>query len=225
MPFDANDPETKAALKEAVDTAVATATASTADAVEKLSANNKTLLAQLREAKKGSEIDPAKHAELEDRVAQLQDQLGTRDKDFKKLEKESQTTLATLQKQLESESGFTQTLLVENGLSEALVKAGVEPNFLPAVKAMLKGQVKIVAEGDARKALVGDKPLADFVTGWAQTDEGKHFVKAPANGGGGAGGGQGHGGNVKIIAADDKAAIGANLAELAKGVNGAVKIG
>jgi hypothetical protein len=58
---------------------------------------------------------------------------------------------------------------------------------------MLKENVQIVVEGDARVAKIGDKALSDFVKEWAAGDEGKHFVQAPANSGGGATGGNGGG--------------------------------
>lgn len=217
-------PEEKAALKEVVDAAVEKASSANLEALDKLQTNNKTLLSQLREAKKGAEIDPAKYTALEDKVGELEAALSAKDSTIKKMEKDTGVTVAQLNKQLESESAFTQSYLVESGLTDSLIKAGVEPKFLPAVKAMLKAQVKVVADGDVRKALVGDKPLGDYVAGWAQTDEGKTFVKAPTNGGGGAQGGGGQGGNVKTIAASDKAAFGLNLVELAKGNNSAVKV-
>lgn len=220
MPFDINDPDTAAALKKAIDDA----RAEEKEAAAALQANNKKLLDQLREAKKSLEIDPAKHAALEDQVETLTAQLNERDKAYKKLEKDSTAAAAALTKQYEEEHGFTKTLLVDNGLSDALVKAGVEPQFMPAVKAMLKAQVAVVADANGRRALVGDKPLADFVAAWATGDEGKHFVKAQANSGGSAGGGAGSGAAVTFIAANDKVAIGANLAELAKGSAGTVQV-
>lgn len=216
-------PEEKAALQAAIDEAVAKSKEEAQAAAAALQANNKKLLDQLREAKKHAEIDPAKYAALEDKVDELTEQLTQRESAFKKLEKDSSTQLANLTKQIESETGFTKSLLVDNGLSDALVKAGVEPAFLPAVKAMLKAQVQVVAEGDARVAKVGDKPLTDFVGAWATSDEGKHFIKAPANGGGGAGGGAGAG-KVTTISANDKTAIGLNLEELAKGAKGSVQL-
>jgi hypothetical protein len=225
MPFDINDPETKAAVKSLVDAAVATAKTAAEESASALQENNRLLVKQLREAKKGQEIDPTKHAALEDKVSELEGQLSAATKDAQKASKEATAQLENLTKQLNSENGFTQKLLVENGLTEALVKAGVSAHLLPAVKAMLKDQVKIVAEGDTRKAVVGDKPLADHVSAWALTDEGKHFVTAPANSGGGAAGGAGgKGAEVKVIAAGDKAAFGDNLAELAKGSKGAVQV-
>jgi hypothetical protein len=53
---------------------------------------------------------------------------------------------------------------------------------------LLSTQAKVIADGDTRKAVIGDKELSQFVTEWSSSDEGKHFVQAPANGGGGADG-------------------------------------
>ena len=218
MPLDKNDPEVQAEL----DAIRAEVKAEADKAAAALAANNKKLLEQLREAKKGTEIDPARHAALEDKVAELESLLDKTSADAKKTTSEYAKQVETLTKQLQSENGFTQKLLVDNGLSDALVKAGVAPTFLPAVKAMLSSNVKIVAEGDTRKAVVGEKALNDFVTEWAQSDEGKHFVVAPANSGGGSSGGAGGGANTKVIQSGDKDAFGLNLEELAKGNKSAV---
>jgi hypothetical protein len=56
-----------------------------------------------------------------------------------------------------------------------------------------------VTEGEERKALIGDKPLPDYIKEWAGSDVGKKFVAAPANSGGGAGGGGGTGATVKTM--------------------------
>lgn len=211
MPFDANDPDTKAALTAAVEEAVLASTT-------KLSTKNSELIAELREAKKGRQIDPEQHAKLEDKVGELEGLLSEAGKSASKAQKDFEKQLTEVSGKLQSESSYTQKLLVDNGLSDALVKAGVAAPLLPAVKAMLAAQVKVVADGDNRKAVVGDKPLSDFVTSWAQSDEGKHFVKAPDNTGGGAGGNSNTGGNgPKVISAGDSAAFGANLEAIAKG--------
>ena len=94
-------------------------------------------------------------------------------------------------KTLESESGFTSKLLLDNGLTDALVNVGVKKELLPAVKALLSKQAKVVIDGDARKAVIGDKGLSEFIAEWSASDEGKHFIQAPANGGGGADGSKG----------------------------------
>jgi hypothetical protein len=169
-----------------------------AEAVENatggLSKKNQELLAELKEARKGKAIDPAEIDRLQAKIDSLESDLGTAQTAKKaqdKLLKQAQDALA-------AESGFTQKLLLDNGLTEALVKANVAAQYLPAVKAMFGTQAKIVVEGDNRKAVIGDKDLADFISGWATSDEGKHYVAAPGNGGGGGAGGSSGGSGQKI---------------------------
>lgn len=159
-----------------------------------LSKKNQELLAELKEARKGKAIDPAELDRLQSKIDSLESDLGL----AHKAKKDQEKLLKQAQESLASESGFTQKLLLDNGLTDALVKAGVATQFLPAVKAMLGTQAKVIADGDARKAVIGDKELSEFVTSWATTDEGKHYISAPANGGGGASGGAGGGSNAKV---------------------------
>ena len=155
---------------------------------------NQELLSELKEARKGRAIDPAELDKLQAKIDALEADLGT----AHKTKKEQEKALKLAQDALASESGFTQKLLLDSGLTEALVKAGVATPMLPAVKAMLGSQAKVIVDGDARKAVIGDKDLTEFVSAWATTDEGKHFIAAPANGGGGASGGAGNGSGAKV---------------------------
>ena len=185
MPFDPNDPDTKAALKAAIDEAVAG-----------LQTKNTELLAKLKKAQKDSTVDPSEHAALQSELDATQAKLA----EAVKALKAANTEAEKVKKAYESESKLTHRLLVENGLTDALTKAGVtNPVHLRAAKAMLSGQVQLVAEGDNRIAKVGDKALADYVGEWAKGEEGKYFVAAQQNGGGGAPGGAGKGGNVKSL--------------------------
>ena len=147
-----------------------------------LQAKNQELIDKNKKLMKGQEIDPQTVVDLEAQIDKLQSDLAVSQKSGK----ESVKTLETLQGQLKAETGFTQKLLIDNGLTDELVKNGVAPQFLPAVKAMFAGQAQIVAEGDTRTAKIGDKSVSDFVKEWAASDDGKHFVKAPENGGGGS---------------------------------------
>jgi uncharacterized protein (UPF0335 family) len=121
---------------------------------------------------------------LHERIEALETERDT----LAKQAKETTKQLETVAKQLESESGFTSKLLLDNGLTDALVKAGIKKELLPAAKALFSQQAKVIADGESRKAVIGDKELSAFVTEWSASDEGKHFVAAPANGGGGADG-------------------------------------
>ncbi|KKB09398.1 hypothetical protein VE26_05525 [Devosia chinhatensis] len=86
------------------------------------------------------------------------------------------------------------SVLVEDGLTKALVDAGVSKDFLKAARAMLKPSVKVVRDDDgARRAIVetdlGEEEIGKYVTNWAQSDEGRVFIAKPS--GGDAGGGKG----------------------------------
>lgn len=179
MAIDINDPEIKEAIENAVDQ-VKTEFSLQVKELHKENAKWRRL-AQGKDA-----VDTDTLEKLEQERDSYKEQLSKYEKDLKK----ANESVLNIQKQLESESSFTQKLLVENGLTDALTKVGVtNPAFLKAVKSTLASQVQLVAEGDTRIAKVGDKPLADFVTEWAKSEEGKYFVSAPANSGGGSGGG------------------------------------
>lgn len=181
MPFDATDPDTKAAIDkikadaaETMDTEVSGLKSKIDDLIKKL--------------KKGQDIDPA---EVE-RVEAERDDLRTKLAAATKQSKEATTALDKATKALEGEQIVTHRLIAENGLVAELTKAGVtDPAYLDAVKALHISSVKVVADGDDRKAFYGDKPLADAIKEWAGTDIGKRFVAAPNNSGGGATGGKG----------------------------------
>lgn len=176
--IDLKAPEVQAAIQAAVDAAIAP-----------LAAKRDELLGEVKKLRKESAIKPEDVEKLETEIDTLRANLATAQKDAKTFK----DTADKATKALESESGFTQKLLVENGLGDALVKANVtNPAHLKAVKSMLSGQVKIVADGETRKAMVGDKELSAFVTEWAASDEGKHFVTAANHSGGGAPGGGGN---------------------------------
>ena len=133
-------------VQAAIDAAVETATSG-------LKTKNQELLDKNKKLMKGQEIDPQTVVDLEAQIDKLQSDLAVSQKSAK----ESVKTLETLQGQLKAETGFTQKLLIDNGLTDELVKNGVAPQFLPAVKAMFAGQAQIVAEGDTRTAKIGDK--------------------------------------------------------------------
>jgi uncharacterized protein YoxC len=174
-------------LQAKIDAAVTAAT-------EGLASKNRELLAEVKKLKKGVEVDPAEVERLEAEIESLNSERATLAKSVKELTKQVENVTNSLS----TESKFTQRLLVENGLSAELAKAGVtNPAHMRAAMALLKDQVQVIAEGETRSAKAGDKPLSDFVKEWATGDEGKHFVTAQANTGGGATGSTGGGAAAK----------------------------
>ena len=185
MSIDLTSPEAKEAIKAAVEEATAG-----------LAAKNKELLAEVKEARKSRTIDPKEIEDRDNEIETLKSQLVEAQKTVKLATTEAEKA----KKALEGAEGFTQKLLVDNGLTDALTKAGVtNPVHLKAAKSMLAGQVAIVADGDNRSAKIGDKDLAAAVSEWAKGDEGKFFVAATQNNGGGANGSNSSGGNSKTV--------------------------
>jgi hypothetical protein len=179
MAFDPNDDADVKLLEEKVTEAVDAAT-------KGLKKKNDDLLAKIN---KGKGIDPDDVARLERTVAETEEKLEAEVKARKEAEKQ----LTKVSKNFETESAFTKTLLVDNGLTEALVKANVSKHLLDGAKALISPQVQIVTEGDKRVVKVGDKALGDFVTEWAQGDQGKAYVAAANSSGGNANGGKANG--------------------------------
>lgn len=174
-----------AAIKDAVEAAVGP-----------LKAKNTELLDEVKSLKKGRAVDPAEVEKLENRIDELTGKLTTAEKAARDAVKAAEKADAALK----AEAGFTHRLLVENGLREQLVANGVtSPVHQKYAMAELAKLVQISADGDTRVAKVGDKALADFVKEWAGSEEGKHFVAAPANNGGGAPGGRPGTGNGKQV--------------------------
>jgi hypothetical protein len=159
------------------------------EAMEAMNAKNAELLREVKIARakaKGVEIDPNDFMALQTENETLRSQL-------EKVAKDNAKTVEQLQASLNEKDGALQSYLIDNGLNDAMLKAGIKPEFMAAAKAMLKSQTKLMADNGQYSALMGDKPLIEAIAEWAAGDEGKHFVSAPANSGGGATGGTGNG--------------------------------
>jgi len=159
------------------------------DSVTALASKNKELLGELkteRKANRESDIDSDKYYKLKDEFDDLKES-------SKKMEHELKGRDKEIVKLTESNTGLNTNLhnvIVDGGLTDSLAKVGVLPHFMDAAKALLKGQVSIADN----KAVVGDKPLTDFMTEWAG-EAGKHYIGAADNSGGGAGGNKSGGGS------------------------------
>lgn len=180
--IDLTSPEVKQAIADAV-----------SEQVDGLKRKNAELIDQIKKLRKNTEIDPAEVERLEAERDQYKQAAAEAQKAAKKALADAE---AATKKAADIDGAFSKTL-ADGALTEALAKAGVtSPALLKAAKAMLSPGLQVVAEGDTRAVKAGDKALADFVSEWAGSDEGKHFVTAPEGGGGGAG----HGGRVNTHA-------------------------
>lgn len=90
------------------------------------------------------------------------------------------STNDALTKKLSEQEQFIEKLVVDDGLKDALVGVGVNPDLLDGAAAALKPSVKVkrLSDGD-RRAIVetplGDLDLPSFVKGWA-ADKGQSYL-------------------------------------------------
>lgn len=177
--------EEKAFTKAELDAAIA-------DAKEAQDEKNRELLAEVKDLKvkvrASQEIKPEDLSAAEARAEKAEQALAASVKAVKDLTTERDKAV----KSLETETGFTQRLLIQDGLKTALLANGVkDEDFIDSLTAKFTTGASIKVDGETRAAMYGDKAMADHIKEWAASDAGKKFVAAPANGGGGASGGKG----------------------------------
>ena len=202
--YDATDPDTITAVQAAVDAALEAERERHEGEIEGLKNKNKDLLERLRKARTGEGgADTGEIERLERELEETSGKLRTAEADLRETKRQLTRVEGerdTANKTLETESAFSRNMLVENGLTAALVEAKVDPDLMEAAKALLGKGATVKVDGDSRTAVVGDKPLGEFIKEWAASDQAKRFILAPANGGGGANNANasGGGGNKKI---------------------------
>lgn len=151
---------------------------------EALSSKNQELLTEVKIFKKkasGVEIDPAEFEALKVQLSNAQAELD-------KVSKSSKAEAEKMANLVKAKDAALQKHLLDGGLTDALAKVGVKPEYMDAAKALLREKAALKVDGDNYQAVFNDKPLFDGIKEWATGDAGKHFVSAPANTGGGAGG-------------------------------------
>lgn len=158
-----------------------------AESNEALASKNRELLTEVKTFKakaKGADIDPGEYEQLKADLEEARGQLS-------KIDKLSKSEIEKLSGAVKSKDAALQKFLLDGGLTDALAKAKVKPEYMDAAKALLREKAAIKVDGENYLAVMGDKPIFDAVKEWATSDAGKHFVLADGNSGGGAqGGGQ-----------------------------------
>jgi|LGVF01.2.fsa_nt_gb hypothetical protein len=163
-----------------------------------LSKNNKKLTNEVRDFRsedRKSDSSVEKLFQAEDKITALEADKVKLERDLKLSGKDVER-FTGLNKEL---NGSLESLIIDGGLSDNLSKLGVMPQFMDATKALLRGQVSITDN----KAVVGDKPLSEFLTEWGGAD-GKSFIVAPNNSGSGSGGGNNNSGGQDDTPKDTK---------------------
>jgi hypothetical protein len=186
---------------------------------------NRDLRAKLTEAEKRLEglpedFDPEEFTRLVEFEKHVKDKgaAGEDDETKARREAEIQSTKKMHEQQLarqkkQMEEGFAerdktiqglkdrvQKMVVQDGLTNALVEGGVKKDALPFVSAKLEKSITVEEDEDSGdfKAVVatdqGPIPLDQFISKWLNSDEAKMFVDQP-KGGDARGSGKGAGGH------------------------------
>ena len=161
--------------------------------VDGLKRKNAELIMKAKAARDG---DGGKVAELEAKIEELTGQIAAEKKSAAKIAQERDAFKTAA----DAERGAVSKLILEGGLTEALTKAGIRKELLPAARALLKerGALSVKVDGEARKAIAmkdgKELDLESFVSEFVGSDEGKAYIPGGLNSGGGAQAGNGSAG-------------------------------
>lgn len=174
--------------------------------VKGLKDKNTELLGSLKKQKEENADFSKRLEKLEEEKEAIEAEKANKSGDIKKitedLEKKHRKEIEKLTNQLTEKDGeltaknkLLNTHVIGEGLTAALVKAKVKPEFMAAAKAVIQAEHagEVVDDNGKPVAKFNGKAVEEFVTGWSQTDAGKHFVSAEKNSGGGSNGANGSG--------------------------------
>ena len=123
---------------------------------------------------------------LQKMLKQQEEEKGEYKKLYAKQREDHAQAIDKLKQERTEAQNAVKSLQKQTALSTALIKAKVEPVMLEAAEKLLFNDIGLTDDGNA---VVGDKPVEEFVKDWAITDIGKRFVTPPNSGGGAAGSG------------------------------------
>lgn len=189
MPFDANDPDTKAAIKAAIE-----------EANTAIAAKNSELLDDLKKVKADlrskSEINPADLEKLESENDKLKADLSA----AQKAAKEATTIAEKATKAIESEQGAARQYAIEAELSKSVSSLKVVPELAAGFLALHRSNVKAdIVDGKYVVTSADGKSLDDYFKESMTPEIAKHWTAAPVNSGGGGQGNNGGGASGKTV--------------------------
>lgn len=190
MAYDANDPKDKAIVQGLIDAALEEQQSEHETEIQGLKDKRDELLAKLKKARTGEGSENTAEIErLEDQLSDAQSELRKAQTEVRQLNRQLETVTGerdTAVSERDSEREISRTEFVNNRLTSELAGANVASHFIDDLVSSMGSQVTVKEVEGKREPFVGDKSLGDYIKEWSQGDKGKHYVKAPGNGGGGA---------------------------------------
>lgn len=167
------------------------------DIKDPLVKKNEELLAETKDAKKELKSLTDRLDALEAEKSEAEENAAVKEGDIEKvkaqLEEKHKKEVDKLQAENEGLKGQLNNVVINDGLTAALIKANIAPQHMDAVKALIKTNYKgEIGDDDGKPfAKFDGKKVEEFVTDWAASDVGKHYVAADQNSGGGSSGANG----------------------------------
>lgn len=164
-----------------------------------LIAKNEELLALTKEQKETQKELNKRLEAIEKAKEEAETEAATKSGDIEKIKQQltekHAKELTKLQGEKDALAGQLNVHVVDGSLTQALVKAGIAPQFMEAATALIKtaNKAEIDAVDGKPVAKLSGKAVDDFVTEWSKSEAGKHFVSAGFSSGGGSNGADGSG--------------------------------
>ena len=135
-----------------------------------------------------SEVKKLKNASREHNVDELLKTIETLEDKVTSYEKENKILKADFEKTskvLNEKDGKLKQVMVSDGLTKALIEAGIDDKHLAVVKSFHERNVVL---DENYNAVIDGKSLGDFAKEWLGSDNGKIYTKFNPTSGGGANG-------------------------------------
>lgn len=180
---------TQADIDKAIKDALAEAKAEHEAETQGLKDKNRELLGKVRQL---GDIKPEDLAAAEQRAEKLENDLADAKKSITALTKERDGALKERDgavKTLETEKATARNFARDADISAAIAAGNVVPGLVKGLTKLMQGEAVTDIVDGKYVTQIGDKPASEHIKAFLDSDDGKVYRAAPANGGGGAPGG------------------------------------
>lgn len=176
---------------------IAAETKTQTEEIERLKAHNEKLIEEKRDIREKNkqleESEAAKRlAEAEAEIEALkkggktEELQAALEKKLADAQAAHDKAVETLTKERDDLKNNANNMIAERDLAAAIAEANIAAPLVPAFTALVKSKgLEVNTHGESPYAMIEGRKVSDYIKDFTATDDGKHFVSAPGNGGGG----------------------------------------